>query len=609
MKMKMTVKNRELLTRSGTASFRMLSLRSTAAKQVLLSLLFMLLCFHHVGNCAEIRDVEVLLEKAYSLRTSKIDLLTDALNELSSLSGKFTAEQRERYDYLRAIESIQKGNIAEAIEGLKAVAFDSHSLKTEFDAKTSLANVLSMGGSREQAFKLAVEVGGPRFSSLTDSEKFRSFVTIAYLFAQSGLYEPSKQLLSRASPDQAQSTADFCFWVAVKSELLFRLGELPDGTDVFKEERVRCMAANESVVTLYVEYLIARNLLELQQPASAEEVFSHKVKLIEDAGYPNLTVNAYAIFSLIKSQLLQVEQATQYADKAVELGQKASHIEGKMLANRAAYEAYKLSGELTKALYYQQRFHEAFKQLVDQQRTSAIAYHTVKLRNEQQEHQLAYLQEQVERLSTERKLANSEKENLALYALLITFSLAGGLGWTYRTRRINATLQRLVKHDALTGVLTRGYATQAMARVLKEQGVLAREASFILVDLDYFKQINDQFGHQAGDWALKQVSKQLSHIARKGDLVGRLGGEEFGILLPSCDLKSANEIAQRIREAFEQIRSEQHPQLEISGSFGVASTRTFGFDFDHLFAAADKALYNAKDDGRNRVVEAALVDA
>ncbi len=546
-----------------------------------------------------------LIEQAYQLRDGSITEFVEALGQLDRRQNELSSEQREHLAYLHAVEAFLKGNREGSLEMLNQLIGGADDLSVQLSSIATGANIYSLSGDMEKAFTVALEVNDKKYIDTAPEVHTRSILTIAYIYTKAGLFAEADKTIALIDFHNS-SLKNRCIGLGLRVEIDFYLGRL--GLDQYSQERSECLSNGELLTGYSAEAYGIRNRLELNDVDGALKLLLSHLERVKATNYNNLISFWYAMLSNAYGIAQNPDQAISYGIRALELSNN-SFIETPILAHESLGYAYYLAGDLDKVRYHMLQRDRLFNEKIDMQRASAIAYHTVKLRNEQQEHQLAYLQEQVERLSTERKLANSEKENLALYALLITFSLAGGLGWTYRTRRINATLQRLVKHDALTGVLTRGYATQAMARVLKEQGVLAREASFILVDLDYFKQINDQFGHQAGDWALKQVSRQLSHIARKGDLVGRLGGEEFGILLPSCDLKSANEIAQRIREAFEQIRSEQHPQLEISGSFGVASTRTFGFDFDLLFAAADKALYSAKDDGRNRVVEAALVDA
>jgi diguanylate cyclase (GGDEF)-like protein len=125
-----------------------------------------------------------------------------------------------------------------------------------------------------------------------------------------------------------------------------------------------------------------------------------------------------------------------------------------------------------------------------------------------------------------------------------------------------------------------------------------------MIDLDYFKRINDTYGHQAGDVALKIAVDAAKSACRKNDIVGRLGGEEFGVLLPGCASHLASFIAENCRKAIEQadFTSSGH-DLDVTASFGIADSSNCEYNFEKLFAGADYALYQSKDLGRNRVVQ------
>jgi diguanylate cyclase (GGDEF)-like protein len=119
--------------------------------------------------------------------------------------------------------------------------------------------------------------------------------------------------------------------------------------------------------------------------------------------------------------------------------------------------------------------------------------------------------------------------------------------------------------------------------------------SLIMLDLDHFKHINDTHGHQAGDLVLREVGGCLGRVVRGQDRVGRLGGEEFGILLPGLEAEEAVQVALRLRRAVAALRPGGHA---VTASLGVAS----GTDgVDAILARADECLYAAKGAGRNRV--------
>lgn len=130
--------------------------------------------------------------------------------------------------------------------------------------------------------------------------------------------------------------------------------------------------------------------------------------------------------------------------------------------------------------------------------------------------------------------------------------------------------------------------------------------SFCILDLDHFKIINDTYGHQAGDMVLKKFTHLCSSIVRSSDVVVRLGGEEFGVLLPSTNMQEAKILAERVRKELQAqtLTLETHQAFNVTVSIGVAEFNPERHKDEHidLIGLADKALYKAKQSGRNKVV-------
>ena len=160
------------------------------------------------------------------------------------------------------------------------------------------------------------------------------------------------------------------------------------------------------------------------------------------------------------------------------------------------------------------------------------------------------------------------------------------------------------ERDMLTGVLARrAFESQAIA-MLERGNASGHPVSAIIADIDHFKRVNDIWGHQVGDSAIAGFGQLLERMVRGGDIVGRIGGEEFCIMVWNCDETSARGLADRIRKSFTECRFDGMDEgFHLTASFGVAEqgdTEGYG----RLFRRADSALYSAKDQGRNRVVVA-----
>ncbi len=183
---------------------------------------------------------------------------------------------------------------------------------------------------------------------------------------------------------------------------------------------------------------------------------------------------------------------------------------------------------------------------------------------------------------------------LALAALmLLTFVLARPL-----LRAVRWTEQRAgeSRTDALTQIANRRALEETLAAEISRAERFRHELAVVLLDLDHFKETNDQHGHAAGDLLLREVARLLHSRARKGDTVARWGGEEFVAVLPETDLPGAVRLTEQLRVA---IAASRIGQMRTSASCGVTVLRP-GDTADSLLAAADTALYRAKENGRNR---------
>ncbi len=211
----------------------------------------------------------------------------------------------------------------------------------------------------------------------------------------------------------------------------------------------------------------------------------------------------------------------------------------------------------------------------------------------------AYLPTSIEsHRRTAAYLRVAEAGLLALLALmLLTLILARPLLRAFRWTEEQASEARI---DALTGLANRRALEEILAAEISRAQRFAHQLAVVLLDLDRFKEINDSFGHAAGDVMLRAVSRLLTSLARQGDTVARWGGEEFVVVLPETDLAGARRFAERLRRT---IEAHAVGDMKTSASCGVA-TMLPGDSVEELLGAADRALYQAKSNGRNRTESA-----
>ena len=175
---------------------------------------------------------------------------------------------------------------------------------------------------------------------------------------------------------------------------------------------------------------------------------------------------------------------------------------------------------------------------------------------------------------------------------------------TTRRREMEEVLRQLATRDSLTGAANRRQFMELAERELRRTRRYPRPVTLLMLDIDHFKRINDAHGHPAGDEVLRALVACVGGSLRGTDALGRVGGEEFAVLLPETAEDSARQIAERIRNDVERlVVRHQELELRLTISIGMATTRG-GLALDDLFKLADDALYEAKRTGRNRVVAA-----
>lgn len=162
-------------------------------------------------------------------------------------------------------------------------------------------------------------------------------------------------------------------------------------------------------------------------------------------------------------------------------------------------------------------------------------------------------------------------------------------------------LRRQVSHDPLTGILNRRGLEDAAIRAIANAQRHKRPLSLVICDLDGFKALNDTHGHLAGDNALRAFAQLLIAAMRRGDVVGRMGGDEFGVLLIDTMADAAADVMERVRKEAQCLSLDRSPGMPLRASFGVAEVEDGDASLDDLVLRADTALYTAKNAGRDRV--------
>lgn len=166
------------------------------------------------------------------------------------------------------------------------------------------------------------------------------------------------------------------------------------------------------------------------------------------------------------------------------------------------------------------------------------------------------------------------------------------------------SLEKAANTDALTGACNRRHFMSLLSAEIARSDRYNHKMCLLMLDIDYFKKINDEFGHPTGDLTLQHFTEVCFQSARKTDILARIGGEEFAILLPETDSKGAYMIAERIRSSIEQslFETTERENFNITASIGLAERSSTTIGEEEIISLADNASYKAKTSGRNRII-------
>ncbi len=320
---------------------------------------------------------------------------------------------------------------------------------------------------------------------------------------------------------------------------------------------------------------------------------------------PDFALYNEDLFFLLKAEALaesgQLAEAAPLFEKAEKLLKQEDNLRYMLRLQRAWARAQAKNGQFEAAynhLMQAKNIEDELNSQLKQQREALLRYQFDSELQSRKNDQL-----RAENLLSEQQVATLESAQrwqyiaIALFVLLALIALLYAISQIKRNRR----LQLLAMTDELTQVANRRsilwYAQETRDKAFAQQ----QHWTLIIVDIDHFKQCNDTYGHDAGDEVLVAVAQAMQSVLRQADKLGRSGGEEFLLVLPETNSHSGVEVAERLRDAVEQLSFAHYPTLRVTVSVGVTQAGRHE-EIKEVISRADAALYQAKTTGRNRVV-------
>jgi diguanylate cyclase (GGDEF)-like protein len=545
-------------------------------------------------------DIETQLKEADGLRSSNPSRFNQLLARVDAEKQRASGDQLEHLAYLKAYRQGFTGRYAEAIRQARILERSSN-LNMRFRAGALIVNTYAITGQFEEGLR-QLGITLMMLDEIKDPElRQHGLIVAAAIYNQIGQYRLGLQYADRILAEDAPVRTR-CFAGQYRLEALQNLDKLPADDSQITDVIGQCVAQHEIVVANFLRTTLARKWGSEGKRQKALSMLESHMAEVQGTHFPRLIGETNALMAKLLFEEGDLPSAEMHAKLVTALGQSIAETQPLVAAYKTLSDIAQRRNDPVTALEYYKGYARADKAYLNVVKARELAYQIVRQESLEKNQQIQLLNRQNNLLQLQQRVDKQKAENSRLLMMLFAIFTLVIAYWGYKTRLLHASLRHMAQTDALTGICNRHHFTAQAERTLALCARTGELVSLIMFDLDHFKAINDNYGHVTGDWVLKQVSKTCAELCRGMDFFGRLGGEEFAILLHGCDLRAATRIAEDCRMGIARIQSlESGHTFRITASFGVSCSTVAGHDLDKLLSQADQMLYRAKREGRNRV--------
>lgn len=544
---------------------------------------------------------ESALDEVEALRSQDPQRFALRLAELRAAAGHASKAQQQRLQYLEAFRLTFLGDYDAAVAIASVLFAEAEDSDLRFRAGVLIANCHA--GSTRFADGLLV-LGQLRAmqDAVADPEiRVLASQVAAVLYNQIGQYELARDAAETVLRD-SQHPRSRCLAGQLRLESLHRLGEWPRDRAVVDAAVRYCQEHGERYIADMLLVFVARQARQEGDIQGAGRIMRELLPDLAASGFARLIAEVHSMLAELALTEGDLDDAARHAAVAANQEPGIGFSQPVVSAHHVLYQVALRRGDSEAALRHYRSYSEADRAWLDSVRLRELAYQMVRHELDSKNQTIELLQRRNEVLQLEQQVSSAETHNVRLLLALLLAVLVALVSWSWRIKRLQLAFRRMAETDGLTGIDSRLHFTRRAQAAIAAAEIEHRVLSLIMLDLDHFKSINDQHGHAAGDWALREVARLLAEFCRHEDRVGRMGGEEFAILLLGCEPEMAYAVAERCRERIATIDTRPGGfTRQLTASFGIASTAGAGYAFDRLLSQADEALYQAKGEGRNRV--------
>ncbi|PTR30727.1 diguanylate cyclase (GGDEF)-like protein [Luteibacter sp. OK325] len=550
------------------------------------------------GNHA---DLGAMLAQADAIKIVDLGQFTRLLDEIGARETELDGEQKSLFHFLRGWRATWVGDYGTGKAELDAVADTSSSNVLRARATATLINLLGIGHRYEEAFTRLTQLQDMLPSIRDRKARFQALGEASQMLSTAGQFDQAEayaqQMMDNPPPGET---------ICKGAQHLLRArregGRLHTLDPIYQNAIDSCVGSGDEVFADAMRSDIAAFHVANGHPDEAVKILVANRDALRALHYPTTLAEFDGLLAQAYLKLGDLPNARRYGISAL-----ADSIQGEFTdPRRAAYEVlYQVEerlGNATAALSYHEQYMAADKAYLNDLSARSLAFQIVDQQLVARKAEVEALNKQNEILRLNGVLDRKEVETGRLYIFILGLCLLAIAWLVLWLRRSQMRFMKLARRDGLTGICNREHFVEQADRVLAYGARSDRGLCVILFDLDHFKNVNDTYGHAVGDEVLKRAVDVCHRALHACDVFGRLGGEEFAILLPDCSPAQARARAEQLRLSISATSATQaRPELAVTASFGVSSTLQCGFELHRLLVVADAALYRAKRAGRNCV--------
>ena len=568
------------------------------SKSCLRACLVIFILFSSTSNAEDFVSELIEIDQ---VKSKDFSAFSERLSKLEPHRNSFSQFERSYFTLLKAYESAYNGDAAKSIELTNELTSPPVDVTVSFRAKALAINNLVVVRRYLDAF-LYLEQLLTQLSEIKQPlAREQGILVIAMMYKYADLFEHTIQYTSLLESEASRPTA-LCTAKQLKLDALFRDKKYDEFKAAYADGLKACEFSDDRLWANFIRLYQAQLLLIENKAADALRLLNANYSEVTSTKYPGLIAEFDTALAQAYLALGNPMEAKKHAVSVASQADFSPSSTARLKALQLLSTLAKLEKNYQQALEYHEQYMAAFTAYMDDKSAQQMAYHTAHSEILAQNQKIALLDKDNQLLQLEQdKLKHQATSNQLLIVALVVMVLGLAL-MAYRSLVARQRFKALAEYDDLTAISNRYHFSVSAKDALNlcQKGQLP--AALIVFDLDYFKQINDQYGHAAGDWALRQTVDTCRNFMRNNDVFGRIGGEEFAILLPGCQSDKAHLLADICRDAIKNIDTAASGyEFKLTASFGVTSAEISGYHLTKLIEDADTAMYQAKQQGRDKV--------